>query len=48
MFQDISLLEAKVNPITVGNDVISGASVVDGVIKGGINDGQPLFIVGTE
>ncbi|MBE0670981.1 MAG: hypothetical protein IH588_10365 [Anaerolineales bacterium] len=44
MFQDLELLEAKVEPVTLDNSVISEAKVVDGVIEGGINSGEPLFV----
>ena len=44
MFQDPNLLEARVDPVTVQNDAISEAKVIDGIIEGGINDGEPLFI----
>ena len=44
MFQDQKLLEAKVEPVTITNSSISEAKVVDGVIEGGINNGEPLFI----
>ena len=44
LFQDTNILEAKVEPVTVQNNAISGAMVIDGIIVGGINDGEPLFI----
>ena len=44
MFQDPNLLEARVDPVTVQNDAISEAKVIDGIIEGGIHDGEPLFI----
>jgi hypothetical protein len=44
LFKDGKLLEAKVDPSTLEKDRISGASVKDGIIYGGINDGESLFI----
>ena len=44
LFEDNQLLEAKVEPKTVEPFAISGASVVNGIIYGGINDGEPLFV----
>lgn len=44
LFKDDSLLETKITPTTLDNSAISGASVNNGVICGGINDGEPLFI----
>ena len=46
IFQDQKLLEAKVEPVTLDTSSISEAKVVDGVIEGGINSGEPLFIGG--
>jgi hypothetical protein len=46
MFEDPRLLESKIEPVTLDKDavIISGAAVVDGVIVGGIHDGEPLFL----
>lgn len=44
LFKDPKLLEAKVEPATLENYKISRASVKNGIIQGGIHDGQPLFI----
>jgi len=44
LFEDETILEAKVQSATVGSKDVSGASVVNGIIQGGINDGEPLFI----
>ena len=44
LFKDDKLLEAKIASTTLTNRVISGASVKNGIIYGGINDGEPLFI----
>ncbi len=38
------MTEAKVEPITIRNFIISEAKVVDGIIEGGMHDGEPLFI----
>jgi len=43
LYKDTTLLEAKVEPVILDTDWISGATVIDGVIDGGINDGEPLF-----
>ena len=51
LFEDNQFLEAKVEartlgalPSDIGGRPISGASVKDGIIYGGINDGEPLFV----
>jgi hypothetical protein len=44
LFKDARLLEAKVEPNTLNPFSISGAQVKNGIIYGGINDGEPLFI----
>ena len=46
LFKDNSLLDAKVASTTLGlsNLCISGASVDNGIIHGGMNDGEPLFV----
>ena len=43
IFEDQKFLEAKVQPVLIGN-ILSGANVVDGIIEGGVHDGEPLFI----
>ena len=40
------LLEAKVEPTTIDPDRVSGASVENGIIYGGINNGESLFVAG--
>jgi hypothetical protein len=44
LFQDRQYLEAKVETRTLDKWRISGAAVNDGIICGGINDGEPLFL----
>ena len=44
LFNDTSILEAKVTPIIIQNERLSGASVDNGIIKGGIDEGEPLFL----
>lgn len=44
LFRDRKMLEAKVEPITFNPPVVSGAKVENGIIRGGINDGEPLFV----
>ena len=46
LFQDQRLLESKVEPATLESGRISGAAVVDGVIEGGIHNGEFLFTGG--
>ncbi len=46
LFDDRTFLEAKVKPNTVIPRCISGVHVKNGVIHGGINDGEPLFLSG--
>lgn len=46
LYKDEKILEAKIEPVTIISESIriSGASVKNGVIYGGINDGEPLFL----
>jgi hypothetical protein len=44
LFEDEELLEAKVEPNTLMASTISGVQVKNGIIYGGINDGEPLFV----
>ncbi len=44
LFADPGILESRVEPVIVDAKAISGANVVDGVIVGGIHDGQALFV----
>ena len=44
LFKDDRLLEAKVASTTLEDGWVSGASVKNGIIYGGINDGEPLFL----
>jgi len=46
LYRDPAILEAKVEPALVMPSVISGVTVDAGVIRGGIHDGQPLFLAG--
>jgi len=46
LFNDAELLRAKVEPETLDTWGISRASVQNGIIYGGINDGEPLFLSG--
>jgi hypothetical protein len=48
IFEDPGLLQAKVDAISHEVFVVSGAMIVDGVIVGGIHDGQALFTGGIE
>ncbi|HPR64860.1 MAG TPA: hypothetical protein PK014_11625 [Thermoanaerobaculia bacterium] len=44
MWKDPGLLDSRIEPITTSNTTISGAYVSHGVIYGGINDGEALFV----
>ncbi len=44
IFRDRGFLQARIEARTLAPDFISGAEVVDGIIRGGINDGEPLFL----
>lgn len=45
MYRDEDILYTKPNPeILQSPNAISGVTVVNGIIKGGINDGEPLFL----
>ena len=44
LFENDKLLEAKVASTTLDGGETSGASVENGIIHGGINDGEPLFV----
>ena len=46
LYKDTTILEAKIEPIIPIPNSISGASVNNGVILGGINDGELLFLSG--
>jgi hypothetical protein len=44
LFQDASILDTRVPPVTLYDPwIISGAVVDNGIIHGGVNDGEPLF-----
>jgi hypothetical protein len=45
LYQDASILEAKVPSLTIGSKVVSGATVQNAIIHGGIDDGEPLFLM---
>jgi len=44
IFEDQGLLESRIEPITDNGTRISGVEVSDGIIVGGMNDGEALFI----
>ncbi len=46
IFDDGKMLKAKVAPNTIENQFISGASVKNGIIYGGLDNGKPLFTTG--
>ena len=45
LFRDEKFLEGKIGSLTLSTQAASGATVKNGIINGGINDGEPLFIV---
>jgi hypothetical protein len=46
LYQDATLLEAKIEPVILTDETVSGVSVHNGIIDGGIDDGEPLFLSG--
>ena len=44
IFRDEDLLKSKIDPVTDNGTRISGVEVLDGMIIGGMNDGEALFI----
>lgn len=48
LYKDLDLLESKIDPNIVDSEAISGVSVESGVIKGGMNDGETLFLNNNE
>jgi hypothetical protein len=47
MYENPDLLDAKVDPMTAEEWPASGAGASDGLIVGGIDDGEPLFNSGS-
>lgn len=43
LYDDASIVDARMEQLTVGERVISGVRVRDGIIEGGIDDGRLLF-----
>lgn len=46
LYKDASILESKIEPTTIDEEYISGLQVMDGIIFGGIDGGEPLFLNG--
>ena len=46
LFQDAGILDARIEPETLQPGKVSGASVKNGIIYGGVDDGEPLFLSG--
>jgi hypothetical protein len=44
MYEDNTILETKLAPVIDPNNLNSGISVDDGIIVGGANDGEPLYL----
>ncbi len=45
LYQDTSILDSRIEPEIISTERISGATVKDGIIYGGVDDGEPLFLV---
>jgi len=45
LYDDEGILVSKIAPVTIESDVASGAGIQNGIILGGINDGEPLFLL---
>jgi hypothetical protein len=46
LYQDPGILEAKIVPAILLPNRIGGVTVINGVISGGMNDGEPLYSSG--
>lgn len=46
LYDDARFLKSKIDPVTFNPNRVSGASVQNGIIQGGIHDGEPLFLSG--
>jgi hypothetical protein len=44
MYDDGQILDFKIKPIITDSYIVSGVSVKNGIIIGGIDDGQPLYV----
>jgi len=44
LFQEAKILEAKIEPEILQPEKVSGAIVRNGIIYGGVDDGEPLFL----
>jgi hypothetical protein len=44
IMEDAKVLESRVESLTLGIEATSGVSVENGIIKGGVHDGEPLFL----
>lgn len=44
LYNDTSLLKTKIEPVITNYNVTGGVNIINGVISGGINDGEPLFL----
>ena len=45
IFEDTTLLESRVDPSLLDKISISNATVIDGIIEGGINNSEHLFLI---
>ena len=48
LFEDERFLGEKISSLTLNKKIASGASVHNGIISGGINDGESLFLTGRD
>ena len=48
MFQDVSILDAKIDPVSIDTACVDGITLNNGIIEGGIYDGEPLFLSGNK
>lgn len=46
LYQDENILESRIDPLTLFPNTTSGATVDHGIIQGGMDDGEPLFLSG--
>jgi hypothetical protein len=46
LFADRGLLDARIEPASVDLENVSGVRIIDGMIVGGVDDGEPLFLGG--
>lgn len=45
MYRDESILDLRIPPVTITDNVTAGVGINNGIIMGGANDGEPLYLV---